>query len=271
MAFFGGIANRIVEAVAPARVLDAGCALGLLVEALRNRGVEAFGVDLSSYAIEQVHESVKPFCRRASITEEFPERYDLVVCIEVLEHMPAAEAEAAIANICRHTDDVLFSSTPFDHKEPTHINVHPPEHWSELFARHDFYRDTEFDASFITTWAVRYRRRREPVHRVIRGYERLYADLAGASRDARAYATSVQKQVETLQGEVGALQNELRNRHTLEDIHRREVEHLSERAEHAQIQLARALARMRDMERSYFWKMRTPWVALKRLAGLRGE
>jgi SAM-dependent methyltransferase len=271
MAFFGGIADRIVEGIAPARVLDAGCAIGLLVEALRSRGVEAFGVDLSGYAIEQAHESVKPYCRRGSIVEEFTGRYDLVISIEVLEHMPAPEAEAAIANICRHTDDVLFSSTPFDYREPTHVNVHPPEHWAELFARHDFYRDTEYDATFVTTWAVRYRRRTEPVHRIVRGYERAYAEFAGAARDARAYATDVQQRLEGVQRQVDALQNELTNRQTLAEIERRETEQQMAAGREAQVKLALALARIRDMERSWFWKMRRPWVILKRLAGRRGE
>ena len=37
--FFGTIADRIVADIAPRRVLDAGCAMGLLVEALRERGI----------------------------------------------------------------------------------------------------------------------------------------------------------------------------------------------------------------------------------------
>src|SRR3990172_936165 len=115
LAFFGSIAARIVSDIQPRTVLDAGCAMGFLVEELRNRGVEAYGVDVSEYAIERVHPSVKPYCWRGSVTEELSQRYDLIVCIEVLEHMQAAEAEQAVANLCQHADDVLFSSTPFDY------------------------------------------------------------------------------------------------------------------------------------------------------------
>jgi hypothetical protein len=56
------------------------------VEALRQRGIDAEGIDLSSYAISHVHESVRPYCRVASITDDLPDRYDLIVSIEVLEH-----------------------------------------------------------------------------------------------------------------------------------------------------------------------------------------
>ena len=131
--FFGGVADRIVQDLAPRTVLDAGCALGLLVESLRDRNVEAFGIDISEYAIANVRPDIAPFCWQGSITEPLPRRYDLIVSIEVLEHLPRAAAEAAVANLCRHTDDVLFSSSPIDYRETTHFNVQPPEYWADLF------------------------------------------------------------------------------------------------------------------------------------------
>ena len=183
MAFFRGIADRIIADIGPQSVLDAGCALGFLIEGLRGRGVEAFGRDVSAFAIDNVHPSIRPYCDRGSIAEPLARRYDLIVSIEVLEHMRADEARAAIANLCRFTDDMLFSSTPFDYKEVTHFNVQPPEYWAELFAQQGFYRDVDFDASFITEWAVRFRRRQEPLHRIIRDYERGYWLLRKENRD----------------------------------------------------------------------------------------
>lgn len=241
LAVFGRLADTISRDIAPRRVLDAGCALGLLVETLRDRGVDAYGIDVSSYAIANLHESVRSYCRQGSIASELDGWYDLVVCIEVVEHMAPAEAEAAIANFCRHTDDVLFSSSPLDYREPTHVNVHPPEHWAELFARHDFFRDVDFDASFVTPWAARFRRRRDPIHRVVRGYERRYWHLQAAAHDSRDYAMAQQKQIETLQTQLGELP-------------------------HA---LAEAKERILHMERSLFWKARGVWVRLASLVGRR--
>src|SRR5262249_53537479 len=107
------IADGIIrECQSPKTVLDAGCAMGFLVEALRDRGVDAFGFDLSPYAIDQVHASIKPFCWVRSLIEPIVERYDLIVCHEVLEHLPPQDAETAVAHLCAATDDVLFSSTP---------------------------------------------------------------------------------------------------------------------------------------------------------------
>ncbi len=197
MAFFGRIAETIVERISPRSVLDAGCGFGLLVEQLRLLGVDATGVDISEYAIASAPETVRPHVRAASITEPFGRRYDLITCIEVLEHMPQQEAESAIANLTAHTDDILFASTPLDFKEATHINVHPIEHWAELFAAHGFVRDVDFDASFITPWAMRLRRRADPLPRIVREYERRFWEVWKAVTDLRELVLNQRKQIET--------------------------------------------------------------------------
>ncbi|NNJ09627.1 methyltransferase domain-containing protein [Chloroflexales bacterium ZM16-3] len=195
MAFFGGVADRIVAEIAPASALDAGCAIGLLVEQLRERGVAAEGVDISEYAIGSAHESIRDHVRVGSVAEPFGHRYDLIVCIEVLEHMPRAAAEAAVANFCAHSDDVLFSSSPLDHKEATHFNVNPPEYWAYLFAQQGFFRDVDFDAGFLTPWAARFRRRAEPAARVVRDYERRFWELWRANSDLRQLALEQRAQI----------------------------------------------------------------------------
>jgi hypothetical protein len=145
--------------------------------------------------VQNVHAAVREFCWSGSLTGDLPQTYDLIVTIEVLEHIPAADAERAIANICAHAGDVLFSSTPFDRKELTHVNVQPPEYWAEQFARHGFYRDVDFDASFITPWAVRFRKRTEPVHRIIRDYERRFAALEIERNEIRKRAFEIQTEL----------------------------------------------------------------------------
>lgn len=195
MTLFEGIAQRIRSEIGPESVLDAGCAMGFLVEKLRGLGVSAFGIDISEYAIGKVDPSIQPFVRLGSIAETFPRQYDLIVSIEVLEHMPKSDAERAIENFCQHTDDILFSSTPFDYRETSHINVQPPDYWTEQFARHGFFRDVDFDATFITPWAVRLRRKNEPLHRIIREYDRKFWMLNKENLDLRVFAGELQEKV----------------------------------------------------------------------------
>jgi hypothetical protein len=265
LAFFGGIADRIVADIRPARVLDAGCAMGFLVETLRDRGVEATGIDLSSYAIDHVFEPMRPFCRLGSIADPFDERYDLIVSIEVLEHMPIRDAERAIRNFCDHTDDVLFSSTPHDYRETTHVNVHGPEYWAEQFARREFYRDVDFDASFITPWAVRFRRQREPFFRIVRDYERQYAEAVRENIDVRAHSTEVQRQLAEAQRERDAAR---RLEPDLADARRR-IQQLEEDRHDLTLKLGHALKRIADMERSAFWRARMAYARVMARLGRR--
>lgn len=283
--FFSGIAERIVQVIAPRTVLDAGCALGFLVEGLRDQGVEAYGVDISHFAIGQVREDLKPYCWQGSVTDPFPQKYDLIVCIEVLEHMPQAEAEAAIANFCRHTDDIVFSSTPNDYKEVTHFNVQPPEYWAEQFARHGFLRDVDYDATFITAWAVRFVRRTAPVPRLVRDYERRFwlnhkeaADLRALAQDMRDQLDSYWQQKKQWEAHTANLQTQLQLAHEnaqaqLQSMQRAhaELQHEYQHLQQLYNQLAQdhtALqAQWQAMQQTLSWKvLQTLWRTTAQLA-----
>jgi GT2 family glycosyltransferase/2-polyprenyl-3-methyl-5-hydroxy-6-metoxy-1,4-benzoquinol methylase len=169
--FFATVADRIVEDLGPETVLDAGCAIGFLVEALRNRGVDAWGIDISEWAISQVPDSIRAYCSVSSLTEEITGHFDLITIIEVIEHMPDAVAGSVIANLTRHADAVLFSSTPDGFEEATHINVRTPDHWAALFSANSFYRDFDYDASYLSKDAVLFRRSSPDTGALVVSYE----------------------------------------------------------------------------------------------------
>jgi SAM-dependent methyltransferase len=193
--FFGEVADGIVRDLHPLSVLDAGCAMGFLVEALDQRGIEAWGIDVSEYAIAAVDESVRERCSVASLTEPLPRRYDLIACIEVIEHLPGAEAERAIANLCQATDRLLLSTTPGDFGEPTHLNVQPPEAWSALLAQHGFLRDLDHDFSYVSPWASLYTRVDEAPAETVRRYDRAWARLRQERSELRASLLQTQERL----------------------------------------------------------------------------
>lgn len=174
--FFAQIANQIVETFHPKTVLDAGCALGYLVAALRDLGVEAYGVDVSEYAITNVREDIKPYCAVGSLTDtlpvSLPRKYDLVVTIEVLEHLTVEDGKKAIQNLCTLSDRVLFSSTPSDFDDITHINVQQREYWSEIFAKEHFYDAVLCRPTWLTPQAVLYQKGSGDILDIVANYER---------------------------------------------------------------------------------------------------
>ena len=167
------IADKIVETLRPANVLDVGCAHGMLVEALwDSKTNDAFivnGIDVSEYALSQARPDIQPFLALHSVVDigsvldstGHITRYDLAVCIEVLEHLNEADGRKAVENVCQHANRVLFSSTPDDTTEPTHQNVRPKEYWIQLFADCGFEHVPDFEASWLTAWAMLFVRVKE--------------------------------------------------------------------------------------------------------------
>lgn len=158
LSFFGRVANEIKQRLHPTAVLDVGCAKGFLVECLRDRGVEAFGIDVSEYAISAVREDIRQYCSVGSAADPITRQYDLITCIEVCEHLPETEAVEAIRQMTSHSPTILFSSTPGDFSEPTHVNVRPIIDWLRLFAQFSYAPDQSFDASFLSRQAFLVRR-----------------------------------------------------------------------------------------------------------------
>lgn len=156
-AFLQHVAKKIVVDFNPKRVLDAGCATGHLVAALRDLGVEAYGVDISEYAISMVREDIRPYCVVGSLSnplpESLPKKFDLVITIEVLEHLNEVDGRKAIHNLCQYSDRIVFSSTPDDFEDPTHINVRQREYWARIFAEEGFLDDLNYRPLYLTEYA----------------------------------------------------------------------------------------------------------------------
>ena len=159
--FFGSVADEIIRQLNPRTVLDVGCAKGFLVECLRDRGVEAYGFDVSEYAIREVRPDIKAYCWVGSATSGISKNYDLISCIEVCEHLSETDAQDAIRQMTSHTDTILFSSTPSDFTEPTHVNVRPIIDWLRLFAEFSFAPDQAIGAGFVAPQAMLLRRAQE--------------------------------------------------------------------------------------------------------------
>jgi GT2 family glycosyltransferase/SAM-dependent methyltransferase len=263
LGFFASVAEHIVADIGPASVLDVGCAMGFLVEALRQRGVDAYGIDISEYAIANVDPAVAAYCRVAPATRPFGRTFDLVTCIEVLEHMSAAEADDAVANMVASTEDVLFSSTPFDYAELTHRNVQPPEYWAAMFARHGFARDVGFDASFVAPWTQRFRRLRAPWPRAVEEYERRLWQLDQERQARRELAISLRDELAGRDTELVRAQAEVERMVQERDA---AAERLRKSVHEAQVLTAQVRAwenRWRALESSMAWSL------VARLQGVR--
>lgn len=186
--FFVNVARQLVAIGPPIRTaLDVGCANGLLVKALVEEGVDARGIDVSADILEEAPADIRDRLTVESATTTIEGRYDLVTCVEVLEHMEPRDAQTALDNMTRITDRVVFTSTPADFSEPTHIHVRPTADWAADFSTRGFHRRSDVDLSFITPWAIYLERSDVSIRDMIHRYESLLSPLrleVAAKRDA---------------------------------------------------------------------------------------
>ena len=91
----------------PTSVLDLGCGWGYLVQKLRQRGIDAWGIDISSVAMERAPDAVKPYlCQGnsadlACLPGHFPGHFDMTVSFGSLEHFTPEDVERVCREIPR--------------------------------------------------------------------------------------------------------------------------------------------------------------------------
>lgn len=130
-------ASSIINNIKFDNVLDYGCAKGFMVYAMRLLGKDAYGVDVSEYAVTHGHPKVKDYLSVIENAEEIKGGWDLIIAKDVLEHIPKdviPEVLKAFRARCKQ----IFIAVPLGdgqryrireyEMDVTHI-VREPEEW----------------------------------------------------------------------------------------------------------------------------------------------
>lgn len=149
------ISYWILKDLMPQNVVDVGCGTGALLEALRKKGCEVFGLEHSEAALNYYCRirglDVLNFDLETSVFED-NRTFDVAISMEVAEHLPEKSADRFIDLLTRLSGTIVFTAAPPGQKGTDHVNEQPPSYWKSKFRQHGFEYDQEISQRWHESW-----------------------------------------------------------------------------------------------------------------------
>jgi cyclopropane fatty-acyl-phospholipid synthase-like methyltransferase len=127
------------------KILDFGCSKGFLVKSLRLLGIDAYGVDISSYAIDNIDSDVKKYCKLIPQNKNlipFKFNFDWIISKDVLEHLTTNQISNFL-NLYKKKTDKMFHVIPLGdnkkfrikeyHLDKSHVQMNNEIWWEKIF------------------------------------------------------------------------------------------------------------------------------------------
>lgn len=130
----------VLKMVQPASVIDIGCGLGDFLAVCRNFGIEdIIGMDGEWIDKGSLHISPERFIvHDLKQPIRIDRKFDLVVCLEVAEHLPHTYSHMLIESLTSLSSVILFSAAIPYQGGTNHLNEQWPEYWQSLFAEQGY-------------------------------------------------------------------------------------------------------------------------------------
>jgi Glycosyl transferase family 2/Glycosyltransferase family 9 (heptosyltransferase)/Methyltransferase domain/Glycosyl transferases group 1 len=132
--------------------LDLGCAKGFLVRALRDRRLEAWGIDHSPWAIAQADPVAQPYLQLGDINDLVDDReFDVAVAMSIFESLTEDQIRRFLPQLRRRVRQALFATIPSldrisdrrnaEDRDFSHITMRPRTWWHERFFEAGWHQD----------------------------------------------------------------------------------------------------------------------------------
>jgi SAM-dependent methyltransferase len=134
------IVPLILELVNPRNVIDVGCGTGEWLSTFQSHGVdEILGIDGDWLDKDQLKIPADRFLA-ADLTKSIEVKgvFDLVISLEVAEHLPPQTGQTFIKSLTNLGSVILFSAA-IPHQNGTgHVNERWPDYWADLFFKEGY-------------------------------------------------------------------------------------------------------------------------------------
>jgi glycosyltransferase involved in cell wall biosynthesis len=140
------LALWIKRELEPKTVLDIGCGPGIYVQSLQKHGIHAHGIDIDL----RVHGH--PYLEYKSLFDlDQTARAELVVCMEVIEHIESDLEDQVIARVSAVVGKTLIWTAAVPGQGGIgHINCQPKEYWAEKFQSAGLVRNLQKEQQLIS-------------------------------------------------------------------------------------------------------------------------
>lgn len=155
------IVPEVMKLTNPKSVVDFGCGLGTFLNVFKQHGVsDVLGLDGPWVNKKLLHKYIEPYEFQESNLEEeikLDKKYDLVVSLEVAEHLSPATADTFVQNLVNAGNVILFSAAIPNQEGQNHLNEQWLTYWEEKFQKHglvayDVIRPLFWDNAEVFWW-----------------------------------------------------------------------------------------------------------------------
>ena len=148
------IANSIVNEFKARRIIDVGCGTGALLETLRDKGCDVFGLEYSEAALKYCRSrglSVSKFDLERDVFTE-TDSFDVAISMEVAEHLPEKVADRYVDLLTRLSEVIIFTAAPPGQGGTDHVNEQPASYWISKFRDRHFTHAEELSQRWRESW-----------------------------------------------------------------------------------------------------------------------
>jgi len=147
------VCDGIIRSFPFASVIDVGCAIGDFVKGFLDRGKDAHGIEGSQTCVPYMKIGLnRLFIADLRYPIHFMITFDLVLCLEVAEHIELEHSSQFVDNLTQFGDNILISMAPPGQGGHYHVNCQEIEYWDDKFAVFGFARQDHIADKVKVEW-----------------------------------------------------------------------------------------------------------------------